>query len=58
MLLHINNRILLCTGNMLYNIDLQIGFQAITLFGVGELMVGARKNQVYTVVMIILSNSK
>ena len=42
MLLHNNKRILLCTGNMLYNIHLQVRFRvitvsSITVFGVGEL---------------------
>ena len=58
MLLHKSKRILLSTGNMLYNINLQIGFRAITVFRVGELMVRALKNQVYTIEMIMLSNSK
>ena len=35
MLLHKNKRILLCTGNMLYNINLQIGFRVLTVLGVG-----------------------
>ena len=34
-LLHKNKRILLCTGNMLYDINLQIGFRVSTVFGVG-----------------------
>ena len=51
MLLHKNERILLCTGNMLYNINHQIGFGAITVFGVGEFMVGALKKS-------MLSSSK
>ena len=58
MLLHKKKRPLLCTHNMLYNINLQIGIRVITVFGVGELMAGARKNQVYTIEMIMLSNSK
>ena len=58
MLLHKNKRILICTGNMLCNINLHIGFRVIQYLGWGELIVGARKNQVYTIEMIMLSNSK
>ena len=35
MLHHKNKIILSCTGKMLYNINLQIGFRAITVFVVG-----------------------
>ena len=58
MLLRKNKTILICTGDMLCNINLQIGFRVITVFGVEELIVGTRKNQVYTIEMIMLSNSK
>ena len=35
MLLHKHKRILICTGNMLCDINGQIGFRVITVFGVG-----------------------
>ena len=59
MLLRKHKRILICTGNMLCNNNLQIGFRVITVVcWWEELIVGARKNQVYTIDMIMLSNSK
>ena len=40
MLLHKNKRILLCTDNILYNINLQIRFRVITVFSITVFGVG------------------